>query len=180
MKPPVPALTAVLGRGEVRIRNHGVELDGEAWKFDGESWLEAFRAPVVAGKPITILATVHAAAENGVIVAQGGDRAGYSLYLKDGKLAFSTCVDWKRTTISAGQLLGSEPGEVEAIWKKNGAMILKIGGEVVAEGKAASLIANQPGDSLQIGADLIKPAGEYETPNRFRGVISNFSLKIAR
>ncbi|MFT5465122.1 MAG: arylsulfatase A-like enzyme [Verrucomicrobiales bacterium] len=178
LKPPVPALTANIGRGASRIRNHGVELEDEAWRFDGEAWLEAFQAPNIAGKPIGIQATIQSEATDGVIVAQGGDRAGYSLYLKDGRLAFSACVDWKRTTIVSELLLGGEPREVEAIWKKGGAMVLKIGGKIVVKGKAASLISNQPGDSLQIGADLIQPAGEYETPNRFRGVVSDFRLKI--
>ena len=38
----------------------------------------------------------------------------------------------------------------------------------------------QPGDSVQIGADLIKPVGDYDVPNAFRGTISNLSLSFAR
>ncbi|MEM7013343.1 MAG: sulfatase-like hydrolase/transferase, partial [Verrucomicrobiota bacterium] len=163
LKAPVPALKARIGRSEVRVQNQGVEAADGVWKFDGESWLSAARPPNVANKPVTVACTVKSASENGVIVAQGGDRAGYALYLKDGRAAFSTCVDWKRTTILSPDPIGTDSQKIEAIWKKNGAMILKIDGEIAAEGNTLSLITNQPGDSLQIGADLIKPAGDYES-----------------
>ena len=39
---------------------------------------------------------------------------------------------------------------------------------------------NQPGDSLEVGADLIKPVGDYEVPNRFQGVIKDLEITYQR
>lgn len=182
LKTPTPALAVSIGAGRVRVRNQNVVDTGEGWKFDGAAWLDLPRqqAPIMANKPITIRCVVASEADNGVILAHGGDRSGYSLFVKDGRLAFSVCVDRKRTTITSQQLLGSEPREVEAIWSKDSSITLKIAGAVVAEGKTPGLLDSEPGDSIQIGADLVKPVGEYEVPNAFRGVISDLTVKIPR
>ncbi len=45
-------------------------------------------------------------------------------------------------------------------------------------GKAeAGIIRNEPGDSIQIGADLLQPVGNYSTPNHFSGIIENLTFK---
>ena len=38
----------------------------------------------------------------------------------------------------------------------------------------------EPGDSLQVGADRIKPVGEYDSPNYFRGTIRGLTVQIGR
>ena len=46
-----------------------------------------------------------------------------------------------------------------------------------ASGAADGDDRNEPGDSIQIGADLTQPVGNYHTPNHFSGIIENLTFK---
>lgn len=180
LKEPVPTLAAQVNNQLLRFVNHGVEVRDNVWRFDGKSWLELplFQAPKVSGeKSLRIGATIQSESANGVIVAHGGDKTGYSVYVKEGRLAFATCVDWKRTEIAAESALPSGPIEFEAFLQTTGEMTLTINKKLVAKGKAPSCLQQEPGDSMQIGADLIKPVGDYKTENRFQGTISDLHLR---
>ena len=182
--PPRPTVAALVNHQLLRFQNQGVEVGDEGrWEFDGQAWLAlpAYRAPRVSGgKWIRVQATIEPSGPDGVIVAQGGDKSGYSLYLKEGKLVFATCVNWKRTVITSQAVV--KPGRlvVEAFWSAKGEMHLKSGQQVVARGKSPGVLRSQPGDSVQIGADLVKPVGDYTSPFPFQGVIDEFSLNHAR
>jgi len=177
---PAATLAAKVNGQLLRFRNHGVFEDGDKWSFDGKAHLDLPKhaAPKVAGgKTIRITATVQAESPNGVIFAHGGDKSGYSVYLKEYKLSFATCVDWNRTVITAKELFGDKPQLVEAVWKADGEMQLKIGKQFVAQGKSIGPMKSQPADSAQIGADTITPVGDYRFDNYFRGTISGFAMK---
>ncbi len=179
---PEPALVVSVNRQLLRFINHGVESPGEegVMKFNGKAWLDLPRriAPRVAGgKWLRVRATIQPASPNGVILAHGGNKEGYSLYLKEGKVAVATCVSWKRTMISAP--LGDGAQQVEFFWHKSGEMLLKVDGKLVSRGKAPGFLTAQPGDSVQIGSDLIQPVGDYSAGNAFRGTISAVSLNFA-
>ncbi len=81
----------------------------------------------------------------------------------------------KRTVVrSSATITGS--ASFEAKWNPNGEVFLKVNGKLV--GKApAGIIHFEPGDSIQIGADLIQPVGNYKTPNHFSGIIENLTFK---
>ncbi len=51
--------------------------------------LDRPKAPYVTFTPLSITAEIQREGSDGVIVAQGGDRVGYSFYLEDGRLRFS-------------------------------------------------------------------------------------------
>jgi len=36
-----------------------------------------------------------------------------------------------------------------------------------------------PADGLQVGADLVSAAGDYESPNRFKGTIKKVVITLA-
>jgi arylsulfatase A-like enzyme len=176
---PQPTLAALVNNQLLRFQNHGVKAANNTWSFDGKSWLDLPRqsAPMVSGdKWLRIKATIEPTASNGVIIAHGGDKSGYSIYLKDGKLAFATCVGWKRTVIVAENPLPAGPVEIEAFLQKTGRMILRVNQKDVAKGKSPSCLKQQPGDSVQIGADLIKPVGDYKTENIYQGTITDLTL----
>jgi arylsulfatase A-like enzyme len=181
---PAPTVAAVVNNQLLRFNNHGVKIgDDGAWDFDGKSWLSLPKhaAPKVSGKKwIRINATIDPAAPNGVILAHGGDRSGYCVYLKDGKLTFATAVDWKRTVINADTPLGDGAHAIEAFWRVDGTMTLQVDKKLVAKGKAPGSLKSQPGDSIEIGADLIKPVGDYQGTNTFRGTISGLTLRHPR
>jgi arylsulfatase len=173
-------LPVSIGGRSRKLVNHGVRIDGTTWQFDGkDAWLDLPRAdaPRVAGKALMVAATVEAAGASGVVLAHGGDRSGYALYLAEGRPAFSVCTNWTRTTVH-GSALGKGEHTLEARLEKDGRMALLVDGKTVAEGKAPGPVAGEPGDSLQIGADLIKPVGEYAVPNPFAGTIRRIRLEV--
>jgi arylsulfatase A-like enzyme len=81
---------------------------GQARAFNGtDEFLELPRAlaPRPAGTPITVAAWVRPEKPDGTILAHGGDRHGYALCIRDGRLAFSACIDWKRATATTAEKL---------------------------------------------------------------------------
>jgi len=158
--------------------NQGVEGDTRSLQLDGKSWLDlpAFRVPKVAGgRSLQIKGTILPTSPSGVVFAHGGNRAGYSVYLDEGHLCLAACVNKKRTVIrSAAAVTGST--NFEAKWNPNGEMFLKVNGKLAGK-EQPGIIHHEPGDSIQIGADLIQPVGDYKTPNRFSGTIKNLTFK---
>lgn len=175
---PAPTTAMIVNNQLLRLKNRSVGVEDETWQFNGKAWLDLprFKAPRVSGgKWIRVRATIEAEGD-GVILAHGGDKTGYSVYVDDGKLCFATCVNWKRTVITSEETLTSGDHPIEAFWQKDGGMQLKVAGKLVARGKSPGVMRTEPGDSLQIGADLIKPVGDYEVPNAFEGTIFSLSL----
>ena len=88
---------AILASNQLlRFVNHGVKGDTASLQLDGKSWLDlpAFRAPKVAGgRSLQIKGTIRPSSPSGVVLAHGGNRAGYSVYLNEGHLCFATCVN---------------------------------------------------------------------------------------
>jgi arylsulfatase A-like enzyme len=175
---PVPTIAILASNQLLRFVNHGVKGDTGSIQLDGKSWLglPAFRAPKVAGgRSLQIKGTIRPSSRSGVVLAHGGNRAGYSVYLDEGHLCFATCVNKKRTLLrSSAAITGST--RFEANWNSKGAMFLKVNGKLVGKAQAG-IMQHEPGDSIQIGADLIQPVGNYKTPNYFSGIIENLTFK---
>ncbi|MGF1581240.1 MAG: sulfatase-like hydrolase/transferase [Gemmataceae bacterium] len=179
-RPTGTPISLVVNAKTLKFQNFGVR-GKKTMRFDGNaSYLNLARqdAPEVAKQPIRISAIVKSTKPNGVILAHGGDKSGYSLYLKDGKPTFSVCVKWKRTTIQSRNKLGEANATLEVIWDAKGEMRLLVDGKIAAKGISKGLLRANPGDTLHVGADLIKPVGEYRVPNHYRGAISNLRLEI--
>jgi len=175
---PGPTIAILASDQLLRFVNHGVKGDTASLQLDGKSWLDlpAFRAPKVAGGcSLQIKGTIRSDSPPGVILAHGGSRAGYSVYLNEGHLCFAACVNEKRTLVrSTAAIAGST--NFEANWNPNGEMLLKINGKVVGK-EQAGIMQLEPGDSIQIGADLNEPVGDYNTPNYFSGTIEDLTFK---
>jgi arylsulfatase A-like enzyme len=175
---PVPTIAILASNQLLRFVNHGVKGDTASLQLDGNSWLDlpAFRAPKVAGgRSLQIKGTIRANSPSGVVLAHGGNRAGYSVYLQEGFLCFATCVNNKRTVIrSSAAITGS--ASFEANWHSRGEAFLKVNGKLVGK-EQVGIIHQEPGDSIQIGADLIQGVGDYNTPNHFSGIIENLTFK---
>lgn len=175
---PGPTIAILASNQLLRFANHGVKGDTRSLQFDGKSWLDlpAFRVPKVAGgRSLQIKGTVHSKAPSGVVFAHGGNRAGYSIYLKEGHLCFATCVNRNRTVVRSSAAIAG-PIDFEANWNSKGEMFLKVNGKLVGK-KQVGVILQEPGDSIQIGADQIQPVGNYNPPNHFSGIIENLTFK---
>ncbi len=152
---------------------------GQARRFDGKGdhlALPKAAAPNPAGKPIVISAWIRPEKPDGVILAHGGNRHGYALYLRGGRLAMAAAIDWKRTIVVAPDKLPGGWVHVAGRLAKDGAVTLFLNGKRVAKGKAAGTLVTAPGDSLEVGADLVQPVGDYEVPYPFGGLIDEIVL----
>ena len=178
LTPPVPTIAILASNQLLRFVNHGVKGDTGSLELNGNSCLDlpAFRAPKVAGgRSLQIKGTIRPSSPSGVILAHGGDRAGYSVYLDAGHLCFATRVNKKRTVVRSSEAITGSVS-FEANWNSKGDVFLKVNGKLVGKAKVG-IIQHEPGDSIQIGADLIQPVGNYKTPNHFSGTIENLTFK---
>ena len=141
---------------------------------------EPIATPLIANQPLVIRCdvTLQGAAQdaNGTILAQGGARQGYALYLKAGKPIFGVREDGKLYTAEATQTLPAGKVALEARLAQDGTMTLMVNGKVVAQGKAAGLIRAQPVDKLSVGRDVQAAVGDYTTPFPFNGKVENITI----
>ncbi len=175
---PKPTIAILTSNQLLRFVNHGVEGETSSLHLDGKSWLDlpAFRAPKVAGgRSLQIKGTIRSDSSNGVIFAHGGDRGGYSVYLDQGHLCFAGCVDKRRTVVRSPETVTGS-ADFEATWNPAGEISLKVNGKLAGK-ENAGIIHHEPGDSIQIGADLAEPVGAYETPNSFSGTLERLTFK---
>lgn len=138
--------------------------------------LSGSNAPQYGGKSVTITASFNSKGADGVIVAQGGDKQGYALYIRKGKLVLGVRDNWKLTEAVAGEPLNSGITQVTATISANGKMQLLVNEKIAATADAKCVLA-QPGDGLQVGDDKIKPVGDYTTKT-FSGSISELRLQL--
>jgi len=138
--------------------------------------LSGNNAPRYAGRNLTITATVDSKGADGVILAQGGDKEGYALYIRDGKPVLGVRRDWKLTEAVAEHELPAGSVKVTATISKKGNMRISVNGKPVASADAKCVLT-KAGDGLQVGDDQIKPVGKYTT-TIFAGTISSLKLKF--
>src|SRR5690606_1012617 len=109
----------------------------------------------VRGKEIVVKASVTKDDEHmeGVIMAHGGSRDGYGLYILDGKLNMVVKQNGKTyTAVSAGAL----PGKFDVVMKltRRGEMILLVDGRQVGKGKAPSLFTRPLVSNIRVKYDF--------------------------
>ncbi len=175
---PVPTIAILASNQLLRFTNHGVKGGTDSLHLDGKSWLHlpAFRAPKVAGgRSLQIAGDIRPASSSGVILAHGGSRSGYSIYLDEGHLCFVACVDKERTVVRTSAVI-TDSASFEAKWNPTGEMFLKVNGKLVGKAKTG-ILKREPDNSIHIGADLHQPVGDYTAPNYFSGTIENLMFK---
>ena len=134
-------------------------------------------APDIEGKGLTIRASITIEGD-GVIVAQGGNRHGVALYVREGKLEFALRRDGEIVAVTAPDAMAREKIEVSAVLAKDGAMTLNVGGKMVATGKSPGLVLENPAEGLTVGRDPAGAVGRYQTPNRLAGTIHSAKLEL--
>jgi arylsulfatase len=127
----------------------------------------------------------------GVILAQGGRFGGWSLYIRDGKPAFT--YNWlglKRYTIVSPK--GLPPGKASIRYEfvydgngfgKGGSATLTVNGEKVAEGRIEGTHAFifSPDEGADVGLDGETPVVEdygVPAPHRFTGKIDKVTIDV--
>ena len=122
------------------------------------------------GKPLAVEAWVKAEKPNGVIVARGGSRLGYALFLRDGKPCFAVRNDGELESASAEQKVPDGWVHLAGVLTDK-ELQLFVDGKLAATAKSPGLIATDPNNPMEIGEDASSGVGDYSVPFSFTGTI---------
>jgi arylsulfatase A-like enzyme len=144
-------------------------------------------------KTITAELEIPDGGANGVILAQGGRFGGWSLYMKDGKPAYTyNFLGLSQDTIAAKESIPTGPAKVVFDFKydgggggKGGAATISVNGKVVAKGrieKTQPLIFSAD-ETADVGLDnqtpVVEGIGIGRDETRFTGTIKKVTVKVA-
>jgi arylsulfatase len=139
-------------------------------------------APTVCGLPHEIIVDCLRTGD-GVLLAHGSQPAGYTLYVKDGRLFYEQSLLPWRETIDGGPV---PTGRLEIRYVQtmrsrpfDGSGALYINGEKRAERSFARALFSTSYDGFSVGADLgnrVSPA--YQAPFPFAGQITRVRIKV--
>lgn len=160
--------------------------------YGGATRLPETAAPNTKNKSHTIAADIVIADEptEGVIVAMGGQSAGYVLYVQDGRLTYHyNWFDEERTVVTSAQKL--TPGPHHVILKfdyddsadqpgAGGDVTLSVDDQTVGSGRVPRTVAGRFGiDTFGVGADTGSPVAKtYNPPFKFTGRIEQLTIEL--
>ncbi|MCA9176396.1 MAG: sulfatase-like hydrolase/transferase [Planctomycetales bacterium] len=150
-------------------------LESATLNGDGVAAEKSSRELDPAYKPLVVGAWSKPSASDGVLVAQGGESLGYSLYIKGGRPHFAVRVGGKLTTISARQPVAvNEWTHLAGVLDVEGKAQLLVNGKPMARrARNAGLLSSPPADSFHVGADRGSLVGDYDNPLPFRGELKD-------
>jgi arylsulfatase len=158
--------------------------------YPGAIRLAETAAPNTKNKSHTITAdiVVPPNGADGVLVAEGGLSAGFSLYVKDGKLVYEyNWFDEDRYTIRSSEPLPTGKCQVKFVFTydgggagKGGTGTLYINDKKVGEGRIEKTVAARFGlDTFGVGVDTGSPVStKYKAPFPFTGTIEKIEFKL--
>ena len=124
-------------------------------------------SPDVAKRAFSVIAQLEKLPAQGIIAAQGGTSSGWSFYLKEGQLFFTTRRSGKDFTVKA-PLPSDSKGLLEAkVTKKS--LILRSDNKRLAIKEGDHQLTSHPIDALEVGKDNGGLVGDYE---------ENFDLNV--
>jgi arylsulfatase len=157
--------------------------------YPGASRLYDALAPATRNRSHTFTAyvTIPPGGASGVIVAEGGESSGYSLYLQDGHPAYAyNYFRRERTSIIAGDPLppGHSVIELRFVYDGGGLgkganVILTVNGKKAGEARLAHTVprAYSFEETFDVGEDSATPVGPYQSPFPFTGVLEKLELR---
>jgi hypothetical protein len=140
---------------------------------------------------ITAELEIPAGGANGAILSQGGRFGGWSLYMKDGKPAYTyNFLGLARYTVAAPEALPTGPATVTLDFAydgggvgKGGKAILSVNGKPVAEGRVEKTQPNifSADETADVGIDNQTPVADgigIGPETRFTGKINKITLDV--
>jgi arylsulfatase len=157
--------------------------------YPGAKLLYDAMAPGTRNRTHTFTAYVDIPAgdSDGVIVAEGGVSSGYSLYIKNGRPAY-TYNYFRRevTTIAAKEPLPGGKSVIELRFDYDGGgfgkgakITLLVNGKVVDEARLAHTVPRAYAfeETFDVGEDTASPVGPYDAPFVFAGTLERLELR---
>jgi len=130
-----------------------------------------------SSKAFTVGAWAKPTSENGVVIGQGGQSQGYSLYLENGVPHFAIRSGGMLLTVKADQPVSmNQPVHLVGLLDQKATMRLYVDGKQVAHEQAVP-IASNPADALEFGNDGGSNVAAYKTDDRaFKGELSDLRI----
>ncbi|MEZ0483725.1 PVC-type heme-binding CxxCH protein [Fibrella aquatica] len=143
--------------------------------------------PDVTGREIIVKGSIAKGNRDleGFIVGQGGQEAGYGLYIKDGHLTMAVKQNGQVYTAATTEAL-PEKFEFESRFLTNGEMMLLINGQEKAKSKAPSLFTKPLADVIRSQRDVTTEnsigayANAYTNSFDFVGNVQNATLEVRK
>ncbi|MES2389998.1 MAG: arylsulfatase [Acidobacteriota bacterium] len=157
--------------------------------YPGDGHLYDALAPGTRNRTHTFTAYVEVpkGGADGVLVAEGGDAAGYSLYVKDGRPSYTYNYFRKTvTTIRALEKLPVGKSVIELRFAYDGGGIgkgatvtLSVNGNEAARARLEQTVprAYSFEETFDVGEDSASPVGPYETPFAFTGTLERLEVR---
>jgi arylsulfatase A-like enzyme len=158
--------------------------------YTGTGHLYVSLTPAYENHSHTIAAYVDipASGGDGVLLADGAESGGFSLFIKDGKPTYTYNYFGRRvTTIVSPRALGPGPAKIELHFAYDGGgrgkgaeATLLVNGEAVGEARIPETVpmAFSFDDTFDVGEDSASPVGAYQSPFPFRGTIRHIDFDI--
>jgi arylsulfatase len=139
---------------------------------------------------ITAEVEIPSGGANGVVIAQAGRFAGWSLYLKDGKPAYvHNWIGRERYTVTASEPIPPGKATIRLDFTYDGGGLgkgatatLSVGGQKVAEGRIEHTVplAFSGDEGADVGVDEATPVTDAykEDDNRFTGKIHKVTIEL--
>lgn len=150
---------------------------GKALRFGGDGFVEVPKTPSLDPSETAWAVSVGVRADtpDGLILARGGRTSGYALVLRAGRPAFAVNVANKQTLISGEVSIAGRWADLAARIAADRRIVLLVDGRQVAQGHLPSLIASDPNDAMEVGADEGSPVVEPPPP-RLTGLVDRVRL----
>jgi len=129
-----------------------------------------------AGKPVTVEAWVNAEKPGGVILARGGGSHGYVLYLQNGRPHFAVRISGKPASIGAKAKVEGNWVHLAGVLTTGKELKIYVDGKLAGSTTASGLIAADPQEAMQLGADEGSTVGDYVSPFAFKGLIDEIRV----
>jgi arylsulfatase A len=136
-------------------------------------------APKIADKALRIVCEVKPKSGNAVIVAQGGKKDGYSLYIVDGVPTFSVRESGKLYSVAASAAPQGKY-KLDARLQSDGSMTLAVNDKISGNGSANGLVPEQPKESMCVGFDNGAPVAKYKQDAKepYQGELKGLSVMV--
>ena len=130
-----------------------------------------------ANTPLSVTAWVKPEKKNGAIAARGGHVHGYALYLKNGKPHFALRVERQTQSVIADYTVPlGKWTHLAGVVTADRKFKLYVDGELVATDTTSGLVAGNPAEPMQIGADQKTQVGRYSGSLPFNGALDEVRI----
>jgi len=148
----------------------------QALRLDGDGYIEVPKSQSLnpARSPWRVEVVAKPEKPDGILLARGGKSQGYALWLKEGRPAFTVVVANKPVTVEAREQW-SDWTTLTGVITADHQVQLRVNGQLAATAPLPELIAKDPNDGMQIGADLGSPVLE-PAPPKFAGWIESVRI----